>query len=40
MEVIFVSGKYRGKTEWEVKQNIYHAEKRARMLWMNGFAVV
>jgi hypothetical protein len=40
MKIIYIAGKYRGKSEWEVKQNIYHAEQAAMRLWQHGFAVI
>ena len=40
MKVIFISGKYRAKTEWELEQNIQKAEQRAATLWQLGWAVI
>jgi len=40
MKVIYVSGKYRGKSEAEVFDNIVHARKAALELWKKGFAVI
>jgi len=36
MEVIFISGKYRGNIE----ENIIHAEHVAKRLWQEGYIVV
>ncbi len=40
MKVIYIAGKYRGQSEWQVKQNIQHAEKAAMRLWQKGYAVI
>lgn len=40
MELVFVSGKYGGKTKSEVTQNIMRAEEVAVKLWRRGFAVL
>ena len=41
MRVIYVSGHYLGdRTEWGIKQNIELAEKAARELWDEGWAVI
>ncbi len=39
-KVIYVAGKYRGKSEWEVFQNIRHAEKVSLDLWRKGWVVL
>jgi len=36
MELIFLSGKYRG----DVEANISHAERVAKVLWQQGYAVI
>ena len=40
MKVIYVAGKYRGKTESEVFDNIIKAREVAIKLWQRGYAVV
>lgn len=40
MKLIFVSGKYRAKSEWELEQNIRHAQDAALRLWQQGYAVI
>lgn len=40
MKLIYVAGPYRGKTEWDVVQNIYAAEAVALSLWAAGWAVI
>ena len=40
MEVIYVAGKYRGESWNEVWENIMHARREARKLWLSGFAVI
>lgn len=40
MKVAYVSGPYRAKTEWEVRQNIEHAAEIAADLWKMGYAVI
>ena len=39
MKKVFISGKYRAKTEWELEQNIRRAEEAAIRLWREGWAV-
>ena len=39
MKLIYIAGKYRAKTEWEVKQNIDKAEAVALKYWKAGYAV-
>ena len=39
MKVIFISGPYRAKTEWELIEHIREAEKAAIELWKKGWAV-
>ena len=39
-EVIYVAGKYRAKTEWELVCNIRHAEEVALKLWREGWVVI
>lgn len=36
MKVIYIAGKYRGKTPWEVEQNIRAAEDVAAKVWAMG----
>ncbi len=40
MKVIYVAGKYRAKTEWQLIENIRLAEAAARKLWVEGWAVI
>ena len=40
MRVIYIAGKYRGKTNWDTVQNIRHAEGVSRDLWAKGWAVI
>ena len=40
MRVIYVAGKYRAPTRSEIGLNIQRAEKVARRLWGEGYAVV
>lgn len=40
MLLVYVAGKYRASTEWELEQNIRRAEEIARQLWAEGFAVI
>lgn len=40
MKVIFVAGKYRAATEWELEKNIRCAEEAAIRLWCQGWAVI
>ena len=40
MRVIYVAGKYKAPTEWELVQNIRHAEEVARRLWAEGWVVI
>ena len=40
MKLVFVAGKYRAKTEWEVFQNIRSAEALALELWRLGLSVI
>ena len=40
MKVIYIAGKYRGKSEWEVTQNIRKAEELAIFVWKNGGAAI
>jgi len=39
MRLIYIAGKYRAKTEWEVKQNIDRAEAVSLKYWKAGYAV-
>ena len=38
--LVYLSGKYRDKSEWAVEQNIQTAEKVAAELWNFGYAVI
>ena len=40
MKVIYVAGKYRAETEWELIENIRHAEVVASNLWGRGWSVI
>ena len=40
MKLIYVAGKYRGKGESEVFDNIVHARSVAIKLWQRGWAVI
>lgn len=40
MRVIYVSGKYRGKDENEVFENIVRAREVAVKLWLDGWGVI
>lgn len=40
MKVIYVAGKYRGKSWNEVWENIMHSRTEARKLWLQGWAVI
>jgi len=40
MKVIYVAGKYTGKSEWEIYNNIHHARLVAHRLWGEGWAVI
>jgi hypothetical protein len=40
VKVIYIAGKYRAKTEWELIENIRHAELAARRLWAEGWSVI
>ena len=40
MKVIYVAGKYTGKSEWETFLNIQHARVVAHDLWYKGWAVI
>lgn len=40
MKIIYVAGKYRAGSEWELVENIRHAEKEAIKLWQQGWAVI
>ena len=40
MQVIYIAGKYRAKTERELVENIRHAEAAAIRLWKRGYAVI
>ena len=40
MKVLYIAGKYRGKSENEVFENIVHARSIAVKLWNEGWAVI
>jgi hypothetical protein len=40
MNLIYVGGPYRAKTEWGVAENIHRAELAAIELWKKGWAVI
>ena len=40
MKVIYVAGKYLGKSDWETYLNIHHAKLVAHRLWDEGWAVI
>lgn len=40
MKLIYVAGPYRSDTEWGLEENIQHAERAARQLWKDGWAVI
>lgn len=39
-KVIYVAGRYRGKTDYEQAENIYHAQRVALRLWELGWVVL
>lgn len=39
-ELVYVGGPYRGKCEWDVKQNIRRAEDIGAELWSYGFVPI
>jgi len=40
MKVIYISGPYRSKCEWQLEEFIRHAEREALKLWNDGWAVI
>lgn len=40
MKLIFISGPYRSSSEWELIENIRHAEAAAIKLWQQGWVVI
>ena len=40
MKIVYISGPYRAKTVWGVKQDIRHAEEYAVKYWKLGYAVI
>ncbi len=40
MKVIYIAGKYRGSTPWEVEQNIRAAEEVAARVWAMGMVAL
>jgi hypothetical protein len=40
MKVIFISGAYRHKTEWQLEEHIRKAEDAALRLWQLGWVVI
>lgn len=39
MKKIYIAGPYRAKTEYEIAENIQHAEKYAKKYWALGYGV-
>lgn len=40
LSVVFICGPYRGKTIWEVRENIRQAEEEALRWWKKGYVVI
>ena len=40
MIVVYVAGPYRGKTSWDIENNIRRAEEIAYELWIRGVAAI
>lgn len=40
MKVIYIAGKFRGKSAWDIEQNVRRAEELALQAWRLGFAVI
>ncbi len=40
MKVIYVAGRYLGKSDWETYNNIHLARVAAHKLWMEGWAAI
>lgn len=40
MKVVYIAGKYRGRTPWEVEQNIRAAEDVAASVWAMGMVAM
>jgi hypothetical protein len=40
MQVIYVAGKFRGKNQWQIVQNVRLAEEAALDLWTQGWVVI
>jgi len=40
MKIIYIAGKYRSDSEWELEGYLRHAEDAAIRLWREGWAVI
>lgn len=40
MKIIYIAGPYRGRTGWEIEENIRRAEGFALEVWKRGYAAV
>lgn len=40
IKVVYVAGAFRGKTQWDIMQNVRKAEDASLKLWKLGYAVV
>lgn len=40
MKVIYIAGKFRGETWWDVRRNVLDAEQAALAIWKLGAAVI
>jgi hypothetical protein len=40
VKVVYIAGPYRAKTEWQLEQNIRHAERISLDWWRQGWAVI
>jgi nucleoside 2-deoxyribosyltransferase len=40
MKVVYVAGPYRGRSAWEIEQNIRKAEELALEVWRSGAAAI
>jgi len=38
--IVYVAGPFRGRTQWEIMQNVRKAEEASLMLWKNGFVAI
>jgi hypothetical protein len=39
-KIIYIAGPYRGKTGWEIEENIRRAERIALEVWQKGYAAI